>query len=224
MHEAWNKKLNEFSFFDAGYLIVKTYATIYHEHAQRYNSTKDHNWGYDISRIDASPDKCKIQYHGIDRDALNGYRESNILAEIRMDELEETRQCLEGFIFSIDDLNSILSYLENSENYEVIWVRIAGSCAKPPENFISAGFEPTYFGGNHFSALYNCMFLPRCHGTDSEGILFKDYFNQLNEYGLFSSVDLAETFLDFYLSFDWTEHFGEYFITEVFVPIQAQST
>ena len=60
------------------------------------------------------------------------------------------------------------------------------------------------------------MLIPRWHGTDNEGILFKDYFNKLSKHGLFETHDIAKSFLDFYLSFDWTET-GKYEIAEVFI-------
>jgi len=43
-----------------------------------------------------------------------------------------------------------------------------------------------------------------------------EYFKQLNQYGLFPSSEQAKKFLDFYLSFDWTET-GEYEVAEIFI-------
>jgi hypothetical protein len=58
------------------------------------------------------------------------------------------------------------------------------------------------------------MLFPRWHGTDEEGELFIKYFNQLNSFGLFNSIETAEEFLQYYLSFDWTER-DDYYIVEV---------
>ena len=60
------------------------------------------------------------------------------------------------------------------------------------------------------------MLIPRWHGTDEEGTLFLKYFKQLNSFGLFNSIENAKEFLEYYLSFDWTER-GEFYITEVFL-------
>ena len=39
--------------------------------------------------------------------------------------------------------------------------------------------------------------------------------DSLNQYALFNTPETARDFLEYYLSFDWTEHVGEYVITEV---------
>jgi hypothetical protein len=59
---------------------------------------------------------------------------------------------------------------------------------------------------------------PRWHGTDPEGVLFREHFERLNRHGLFESAQEASAFLAFYLSFDWTET-GEYEIAEVWAPV-----
>ena len=58
------------------------------------------------------------------------------------------------------------------------------------------------------------MCFPTWHGPDQDGTLFLEYFSRLNEYGLFPSADLAKEFLEFYLSFDWTET-GDYLIAKI---------
>jgi hypothetical protein len=198
---------------EAGYLIVKTYPNLYQEYAQRYKLTKAF---YALPRIDRSPNNYEIQYRGLDRDALDPYKDSKKLAEIRMAELEENNECTDGFLFLPSTVKDVLSYLDNADAYEVIWTKIAKSSHPIPEQFLSIGFEPSYFVGDHFSASCDCMLIPRWHGSDEEGTLFDDYFRKLNKYGLFEAPDTALAFLDYYLSFDWTET-GEYEIVEVFI-------
>jgi hypothetical protein len=94
---------------------------------------------------------------------------------------------------------------------------------KAPAGFSSIGFEPPFFYSDHFSASCDCMLVPRWHGTDKEGALFKEYFQMLNQYGLFADPLTAERFLKYYLSFDWTET-GDYCITEVFIKQNLHST
>jgi len=43
-------------------------------------------------------------------------------------------------------------------------------------------------------------------------------FSRLNSSGLFGDIATAQAFLDYYLSFDWTET-GDYTIAEVWVPV-----
>jgi len=71
--------------------------------------------------------------------------------------------------------------------------------------------------GDHFSASCDCLCFPRWHGTDPEGLLFREHFSRLNRDGLFRSAQEARAFLRYYLSFDWTET-GEYEIAEVWAP------
>ena len=108
--------------------------------------------------------------------------------------------------------------IEDKQNYEVIWTRTIHTNINPPEGFYSIGYESSYFISDHFSASCDCMMIPRWHGTDDEGLLFMDYFNKLNQYGMFNSAEETEAFLKFYLSFDWTET-GDYETAEVFIQI-----
>ena len=198
---------------EAGYLIVKTFSRLYRDYAPRYKLTRDF---YALPRIDRGPTSLSIQYRGLDRDALDPYTNSDDLAEIRMAELEKIGGCEDGFLFSDETLRDVLSLAQSPLDCEVIWTNVASSRIQAPAGFVSAGFDPTYFEGDHFSASCDCMLIPRWHGTDKNGTQFLEYFRQLNRFGLFSSPDAAQAFLDFYLSLDWTET-GEYAIAEVFL-------
>jgi hypothetical protein len=198
---------------EAGYLIVKTFERLYCDYAPRYKLTKDF---YGLPRIDRTPKSFPIQYRGLDREALGPYTNSDDLAEIRMAELEKTGECEDGFLFTDETLRDVLSLAQSPFDYEVIWAKIASSPIQAPAGFVSVGFDPTYFDSDHFSASCDCMLIPRWHGTDKEGTRFLEYFCQLNRFGLFSSPDASQAFLDFYLSLDWTET-GEYATAEVFL-------
>lgn len=205
----------------SGFLIVKTYEKLCEDYAGRYNLTKDL---YGIPRIDRAPELSFIKYRGIDRDALSPVKGSNLLAETHFFEFkpeteEETRELLQDFLFKYQDAMSIYECLEELKSkYEIIWAKIANSNDREPEGFISLGYEPSYFYCDHFSASCDCMLIPRWHGTDSSGLQFKAYFKKLNQYGLFNDPEAAGNFLEYYLSFDWTER-GDYWITEVFARI-----
>ena len=196
----------------SGFLIVKTYPKLYYEYVARYNINFDI---YAIPRIDKTPEQYTIQYRGLDRDALDDYKDSNILAEIRLWELRD--KSIDGFVFKYEDAQDVYDYLDNKLDYEIIWARIAGYPELPPNGFKSIGFEPTYFTGDHFAPQCDCMPIPRWHGTDEKnGTLFTDYFLKLNKCGLFPSMKEVQLFVDYYLSFDWTEH-DDYEIAEVFI-------
>lgn len=198
---------------DAGFLIVKTYEQLYNDHVSRYDL---HTAIYAVPRIDQNPNSYSIQYRGIDRDALDSYCESDKKAELKMAELEEKGDCKDGFLFSESIVRDVVSCGLFEQEYEIIWARRLSSGLSEPKGFCFVGYEPTFFEGDHFSASCDCMLMPRWHGTDKEGTLFLNYFKMLNQYGLFTSVNDAEHFLQFYLSFDWTET-GDYTIAEIFV-------
>ena len=61
------------------------------------------------------------------------------------------------------------------------------------------------------------MCFPRWHGTDTEGTLFAEYHERLNESALFRTAEEAAKFISFYRSHDWTET-GDYVIAEVCLP------
>ncbi|MCX7048730.1 MAG: hypothetical protein NTX50_24995 [Candidatus Sumerlaeota bacterium] len=146
----------------AGFLIVKTYARLYREYAPRYNLALP---AYAIPRNDRGPDSFAIQYGGLDRNTLVPNPDSENLAEVRMADLEKDRLCEDDFLFTEEIARDALSYASAPLDFEIIWTRVAYSDISAPTGFISAGYEPTYFVGDHFSASCDCMLFPRWHGT-----------------------------------------------------------
>jgi len=214
MISAYNFAHNKFVEVNAGFLIVKTFAHLYDDYKERYALRHDM---YAMPRIDREPAESIVQYRGLDRDALKDYDDSEIEAEVRLAMLEIDDQAVNGIVYSQSDVEAVYASLGPLQfRYEIIWSRIAGSNVLPPDGYSSAGFEPTYFASDHFSASCDCMLFPRCHGTDEEGKLFLPYFIQLNSHGLFVIPEVAQEFLEYYLSFDWTEH-DESVIAEVFI-------
>lgn len=201
---------------DYGYLIVEKYESLYERYKTRYKATAP---CYAIPRMDLKPESYKIKYRGVDRDCLepNDVSPRN-LAEIRMYELFE-----KGIISDDDDfvpaeyLDDVYGWLEEEKgNFETIFVKKSGADCIIPKDYVLIGYEPSYFYGDHFSASCDCMMLPRWHGTDEEGSLFLKYFNLLNNNGLFDTPEIANEFLEYYLSFDWTER-GDFYITGVYI-------
>ncbi len=210
---------------DHGYLIVEKYASLYDKYKGRYNLTTDR---YAIPRIDRAPADYRIRYQGIDRDCLvpNDISPLN-LAELRLAEIANTNislnkdrnyeTALESDFIPPELLYEMVELLEaDRPKHETIFVKRAEVSCKIPDHYISIGYEPSYFYSDHFSASCDCMLIPRWHGTDEEGKLFLKYFALLNKFGLFDSAAVAQEFLDYYLSLDWTER-GDFYIVEVFL-------
>jgi hypothetical protein len=195
----------------SGFLILKRFEQLFREFA-----TKP---GFD-RRIYALPvfgddlSKATIRYRGLDRDAIRPDARGS-LAEIRMAELDPD-DVGDGFLGTLEQAMDVLRWAheETPDAYEVAWARVAGTSEAPPAGFDLLGFEPSYFTGDHFSAVCDCLCFPRWHGTDPEGTLFGEHFKRLNRDGLFHLAAEASAFLAYYLSFDWTET-GDYEIAEV---------
>jgi hypothetical protein len=132
-----------------------------------------------------------------------------LLAELQEQGLADT-----SFIARLGDALSVFALLDRQAEWEIIWVGVTSHHAQPPINSEVLGYDVTWFWGDHFSAISDCMFFPRWHGTDLPGTVFTDFFRALNEHGLFQNESIARDYLAFYSSFDWTET-GPYEIAEV---------
>lgn len=216
----------------AGFLIVRTFEDLYRQFAVRLKE----EWPfYAIPRSNMTATQMPKKYRGINRNPLIGlesggpldlwWKEQGVMAatdpaaQQRLHELEEHDKSDNGFIFSLADAQSVYNLLERPSQSEIIWARNCGSAVDRSHVGPTLGFEPTWFRGDQFSALSDCMCFPRWHGTDRGGTLFADYFARLNEHALFDSSQQAEEFLRFYLSHGWTEQ-GDYTITEICLPEQ----
>ena len=207
----------------SGFFIVKTYEKMFLDYLSERGGITEKI--YAIPRKNSSPEDYPLQYRGLDRDALIARDNGDTLAEIRMSEIREAKKISHELIWywkspallsSFEEALEVYEWLEGMKpDYEIVWARIAGSGDPLPEHFISIGFEPSWFPDD-FSASNDCMFFAMWHGPDNEGKIFLPYFERMNTYGLFQSVEDAGDFLACYLPFDWTEH-GYYVITEVFV-------
>ena len=203
---------------DSGFLVVKKFEALYDEFCAKPCFVRAI---YALPVIGKPADHLTVRYRGLDRDALSCFTKGT-LGQIRMEELQrEGRVDFDDeFVLGLEDARDVLGWMneERPGVYEIIWTRIAGCSAVPPMGWRTLGFEPTYFGSDHFSAICDCMCFPRWHGTDEEGTLFAEFFSRLNSSGLFGDIATAQAFLDYYLSFDWTET-GDYTIAEVWVPV-----
>jgi hypothetical protein len=205
---------------DNGFLLVKKFHVLFAEFAAKPDFDRKM---YALPVHGMPAEGMPVRYRGLDRDALS-CSAAGSLGEARMEELKREGRVdpEDELIATPDDARDVLRWIDQElpGAYEIIWTRIAGASAQPPDGWLSLGFEPSYFGGDHFSAICDSMCFPRWHGTDEEGTLFKDYFVRLNANGLFDDADTARAFLTYYLSFDWTET-GDYKIAEVWAEPAA---
>lgn len=220
----------------SGYLIVKTFERVFREYLKLCDFKK---WPlrsdrgiYSIPWKGMPADDYEKRYRGVERDPLFSwdekdeeiFRGSGMVAEPEDAELEahlavgrfeKAQETDNDFIKSHEDAVSAFNLLQTPVEREIIWIRDAESDSSGLPDYPLLGYDPSYSGGDWFSAISDCMCFPRWHGTDTEGELFKKYHDNLNQYALFDTPEMAREFLEYYLSFDWTEHIGEYVITEV---------
>jgi hypothetical protein len=204
----------------SGYLIERSFERMYVEF---HRPADPGQIVYSIPRRGASPEASSKKYRGIARDPLHAWfhelegtvpepEEREAATELRL--LEDAGRSADDFIDSLADAKRVWDKLRAPTHWELIW---AGDCdagiAPPPDTFL-LGYEPTWFWGDHFSAISDCMCFPTWHGTDEEGVLFAEHHHRLNKHALYPTTEEARAFLQYYRSFDWTET-GDYVIAEV---------
>lgn len=206
---------------DSGYLVARTFYYMY-EHFSRPAAPGD--YVYSIPTLGASPKELLVQYRGLGRDVLSATYPKIEAVKPPLDsggahelaKLEEEGLSEEDFIFEWSAVERVLAALDDPQGWEVIWTKDEDASVFPPAATTLAGYEPTWFIGDHFSPLCDAMFFPRWHGTDSEGTLFRDFHQALNENGLFASSDMARSFADLYEAQDWAES-GPFTVAAVFL-------
>lgn len=218
LEKAAEKSLSVMTNLTNGFLVVKRFEHIYSTFAKRSGFDKDI---YALPLTGTTHSRLTVRYRGLDREAISP-SPKGLLAEIRLYELKGNAiDGTEDFLTTHGDALDVLSWanVEFPGAYEIVWTRLASNEGPPPEGFACLGFDATYLTGDHFSAICDCMCFPRWHGTDPEGVLFRDHFNRLNTNGLFDDAEHASKFLARYLSFDWTET-GDYEIASVWAPAE----
>jgi len=209
----------------SGYLIVRSFDWMYRDFNRPAET--DHSV-YSIPRSGVAPDQCPKKYRGIGRNPLGLWfpdlddgspPPAEPEASAFLATLDEAGRSADDFIPMWEDVKGVWAKLKAPSNWEVVWAaKCAAEVAAPPRSKL-LGYEPTWFTGDHFSALCDCMCFPVWHGTDEAGELFAEHHDRLNKHALFGSQRDAENFLEYYTSFDWTET-GEYAIAELRLPEQ----
>jgi len=218
----------------AGFLIVHQFEEIYLDYCTRFEKVFRDYWDlsdeliYSVPQRTLPPTQVRKKYRGIDRMPLVSWPAREFPDETWMGreepeasqayyDLDTSNRAQDDFILSLVDARHIYSLLRNRERWEIIWA--GNSELDLDRNGVGAtiGFEPTWFSGDRFSAVCDCMCFPKWHGTDKKGVLFANHYERLNGHALFNSRDDAKEFLKYYLSFDWTET-GDYVIAEICLP------
>jgi hypothetical protein len=124
---------------------------------------------------------------------------------------------MEGLVQSANEIIALREEVYTPENSDTVWVRIYGSSASVPDGYCFYGYDITFTPDldGAFSIINDCMFICEWHGCDKEGTEFLDYFNVLNENGLFDKTETALDYMRHYLKFDWSER-GEFCISEIY--------
>jgi len=123
---------------------------------------------------------------------------------------------MEG-VSSIENIIEAWETVEKRQSaYEIIWAKEYTNAAAPPPYCVFLGCDAAYFISDHFSCICDALFIPRWHGTDQEGVLFRKHFDTLNANGLFNTNEEALDYLAYYLSFDWTERSDDFTSIEVY--------
>ncbi len=175
----------------AGYLIVKTYDRMYNEY--KLPDVFKETAPYSIPRPDRLLSTITKRYRGIFRDALEAWTEEGLrlgfpniptptehAACIEMAKLEAASKEQNDFIIDKLDARRVFDLIQQRDQWELIWARHADCEIQPPPDSTLLGYEPTWWTGNHFSAVMDTMCFPRWHGFGPTNDLlrscFKTYF------------------------------------------------
>jgi hypothetical protein len=213
---------------DTGYLIVKTYERMYRETYERMyrGYTGQQIAGYALPRYGVPADGIAKRYRGIGRDPLKPLTQEMLrfgepwidttepAARLHLYELEQTGVSAEDFILSREGADAVFALLTQPNQRELIWAcRHPYAGPRPARSFL-LGFEPSWWSGDHFSAVMDSMCFPRWHGHDEEGTALAKFHERLNSHALFGTYLDAEAFCACYSSQEWAEE-GPYEIVEV---------
>ena len=153
--------------WSSAFLLVRTFDSLYGSYG---HPTTTGPQVYSIPHRLVTPGENAKKYRGLDREPV-----SSTSMEVSRGRVQD------HFLQSLRDASDASVVLGAPSRWEVVWVQAAEAHAEPPLRMSLMGYEPNYFPGGCFSPLCDCMCLPRCHGTDREGILFKDYHMRLND-------------------------------------------
>ncbi len=176
-----------------------------------------------ISREVFAPYEC------FDKANLRWYEEHDLtdcgLARLRMAEIQKDladlpvysllEQVAEDLLRSFDDVEEILSLIEDTSFFEVIFVRREVFKV----NTCTLGFDVGYLIDDQFSIIADIAVIPQWHPADpADDQEILTYFKHLNENVLFENAESAEHFLEYYRKRPWAETEqveGEFYVIQV---------
>lgn len=218
----------------SGYLIVTRFEVLYNAAVRsgRYDDnlkTTEPIYGIPHRSRPVPPENLP-RYRGIDREPLKAlsFAEAKAIAETGtpceanaatalLAEIESATGREDGWLTDPEDVHRVWVALgDDRPKYEVVFGKEYQDSVPPPQGAEYLGSDTAYFVSNHFSCICDALFIPRWHGTDPEGALFRKHFAKLNFNGLFNSNEGALDYLRYYLSFDWTERDDNFTSIEVY--------
>lgn len=121
----------------------------------------------------------------------------------------------EDLVRSFDDVKEILSLIEDTSFFEVIFVRREVFKV----NTYTLGFDVGYLRYDQFSIIADIAVIPQWHSSDpADDQEILTYFKHLNENVLFENAESAEHFLEYYRTRPWAETEqveGEFYVIQV---------
>ena len=169
-------------------------------------------------------------YECFDKENLQWYEEHDLtdcgLARLRMAEIQKDLvdfSCnspsdslldlaAEDLLRSFDEVKEILSLIEDTSFFEVIFVRQEVFNV----NTYTLGFDVGYLVRDQFSIIADIAVIPKWHPSDpADDREILTYFKRLNENILFENAESAEHFLEYYRTRPWAE--TEYEKGEIYV-------
>jgi hypothetical protein len=218
----------------SGYLIEKTFARMCREHlsALARRGQKQVNTGpYSTPRTDFPSERMTKQYHGLQREPIQGWLEDlhgsgvvepedqELEASLFLAELERTGKAADDIVFALEDARKLVAKIEPPVEREIVWARRIDGGDTPPSGTVLLGYEPSqFYPPTCDSAVAEGLFFTYPIPDDREGLRLKTHHDRLNQWGLFNTPAETEEYLTVYLASlppDWDEHLYRYHTTEV---------
>ncbi len=201
------------------FATVKKYDILYREELPRFLEQPFRAYGLPLA---PAP---QAWYSGAGRMGLDPYdTPRNDLSDAQRELLQCTRRddaAANQLMANEDSAQEYLHLFHDAKDYELIWIKPAGSNVPAPATYQLAGYDicypPNYAGG--FSIICDCMFICHWHGCDEDGTLFTKDFAKLNANGLFSNWNDAYRYMVKYLNEEWSER-GTYGIFEIYTKAE----
>lgn len=183
-----------------GFCILKDFELLYKEDHHRFRKEPK------VYALPDSPEPVKM-YNGLSRFGLLKEKDPK-----NTDRDEKKRFAIYNKSIALlpneEDAETYKDLHTSKKCYSTHFIRMLGCSEQIPEQYSFIGYDVVYPPAcdGAFSLIFDCFFICKRYGCDSDGVEFLSEFEKLNKNGLFDTSDDAFDFMQHYLSFGWIKN------------------